>query len=162
MKRTTLFLLTFLAMAFLCASCGKNKNTWERFYGYTKAEILGNYEANPDSELYEELPTEGVVVYPEVELSITEYDEDLVNVRIRIPDQFYRNFRGMVALNEDDSEISIGGDDRSDILMTVYKNAQNQIRLHGRVRTPSHWDQNGPDDYNIYGFDVLKIENNEN
>ena len=47
-------------MAFLCASCGKNKNIWERFYGYTKAEILGNYEANPDSELYEELPTEGV------------------------------------------------------------------------------------------------------
>lgn len=162
MKRITLFLLTILGIASLCVSCEKTKAKWERFYGYTKADIIGSYEANPDSTLYEELPTEGVTVYPDAELTITEYDENVVSIRIRIPNLFFRNFRGAVALNEDDSEISIGDTDNSDILMTVYRNAQNQVRLHGRVRTPSHWDQYGPDDYNIYGFDVIKTENNEN
>ena len=67
-----------------------------------------------------------------------------------------------MALNEGASEISIGNDDNSDILATVYKNAQNQVRLHGRARVPCHWDQFGPDDYHIYGFDVIKIEENNN
>lgn len=163
MKRISLFLSIILGIVLVCASCGEPKDTWERFYGYTQADIIGRYEANPDNSLYEELPTEGVTVYPNAELTITAYGDALVNIQIRIPEVWYRNFRGAVALNEDDSEISIGDTDRSDLLATVYKNAQDQIRIHGRARVPKHWNQEGhPDDYYIYGFDVLKIENNEN
>ena len=159
MKRLTTVILLLLGVTIL-TSCHKTKDEWTRFYGYTKADILGDYGRNPDNSVYDELPTEGVIVYPEAEISITEYDDTLVNFRITIPNVWYRNFRGVVALNEGDSEISIGNDDNSDLLVTVYKNAQNQVRLDGRARVPCHWDQFGPDDYHIYGFDVVKIEEN--
>lgn len=162
MKRISIVSLLFLGMAFLSASCGKEKQTWERFYGYTRADLIGHYEANPDNSVYEELPTQGVKIYPNAEIDITEYDDDVVNIRILIPEVWYRNFRGAVALFNDDSDVSISDSDLSDVLMTVYKNADNQVRLHGRARVPKHWAQGVPDDYHIYGFDVVKTENNEN
>lgn len=159
MKRLSTLIVLSLGIVFLAASCGPEKEEWERFYGYTKADVLGHYDANPDESLYEELPTIGVQVYPNATIDITEYGENLVNVRIVIPEVFYKNFRGQVAINEDDSEIAIGDTDGSDILITVYRNAQNQVRMHGRARQRKIWTQPVVSyDYIIYGFDVIKAE----
>ena len=163
MKRISVFILISLGFFFCSASCNKEKEEWERVYGYTKADVIGHYEANPDSSLYEELPTVGVQVYPNVVMEITEYNEDMVNIFIKIPNLWYRNFRGYVALNEDDSDISIGNDfDGSDILMTVYHNKQNQVRLHGRARERHMWVNPVSYDWIIYGFDVIKQPASEN
>ena len=46
MKNTALLLIS---ICFLFASCGKDpKEEWSRFYGFTQADIVGCYEANPD------------------------------------------------------------------------------------------------------------------
>lgn len=157
MKQLRTVALVFLGLVFMAASCQKPKEEWQRYYGYTKADVIGHYESNPDSSLYEELPTVGVEVYPNVEINITEYNEDLVSVRIVIPNIWYRTFRGVVALNENDSDIAIGNDDGSDILMTVYRRGDNEIRLHGRARERHIWtDPVVSFDYIIYGFDVIK------
>lgn len=163
MKKTTIFLLSFLGIIIGCTSCGPEKEEWERFYGYTKADVIGHYEANPDTSLYEDLPTVGVQVYSDATIDITEYNEDMVNICIRIPNVLYRNFRGYVALNEDDSDISLGNSsDESDIMMTVYKNRRNQVRLHGRAREHHLYHDPISYDWIIYGFDVIKQEQTQN
>lgn len=163
MKRISVFILIFLGFFFCSASCNQEKEEWERFYGYTKADVIGHYEANPDSSLYEELPTVGVEVYPNAVIDITEYNEDMVNIHIVIPNVWYKNFRGFVALNENDSNISLGNDsDGSDILMTVYRNKHNQVRLHGRARERHLWHDPVSYDWIIYGFDVIKQPASEN
>lgn len=164
MKKASLF-LSILGMLLLQSACHKNpQSEWERFYGYTKADLLGHYEANPDDSYYEELPTEGVVIYRTAVIDITEYDENLVNIRVTIPNYLNRTFRGAVAINQSeiDSDVHISESDGSDILMTVYRNKKQQVRLHGRTRRPKHWDENGiPDDYYLYGFEVVKTDNLE-
>lgn len=161
MKRLSIVLLLLISVAFIATSCREPKDEWVRFYGYTKEDVIGHYEANPDSTLYEELPTEGVQVYPDAEIDITEYNDYMVNVRIKIPNKLYKNFRGVVAINEDDSEIAIGDEsDGSDILMTVYRNTKNGVRLHGRERQHKLWTNPISYDYIIYGFDVIKTDEN--
>ena len=159
MKQLSTIIILTLGLVFLATSCKEQKEEWERFYGYTKDDVIGHYEANPDQSVYDELPTVGVEVYPTAQIDITEYYEDLVNLRILIPEVFYNNYRGEVAINENASDISIGSTDGSDILLTVYRNAKNQIRLHGRARQRKIWTEPVVSyDYIIYGFDVIKTE----
>ena len=162
MKRTTRLLTLLLGLLMLQACHKTPTSEWNQFFGYTKADVLGHYEANPDNSVYEELPTEGVVVYRTTVIDITEYGEGFVSIHITIPDYLNQTFRGQVALNQDDSNISMGETNGADLLLTVYHDAQQRIRLHGRVRRPKHFTEGVPDDYYIYGFDVIKSEHNEN
>ena len=63
MKRIiNILAMTLCVMLFV--SCKKStENEWQRFWGFTKDDIAGHYNANPDESLYEELPTEGIKVY---------------------------------------------------------------------------------------------------
>ena len=153
MKRITI-LLALCVIAF--TSCKKDP-VWNRFFGYTKDDIVGHYEANPDESLYEDLPTEGVKVYSNAVLDITSLSNDLISIRIVIPGVINKVFSGPVYSAADNSDIVLLNGNE-DIEMTVYKNEDGQIRLHGREKH-YHYDAN-----NVlvssenYGFDVIKQE----
>lgn len=158
--KKTLSIITLLIAAFLFTTCQKTQeDEWERFYGYTKADIVGHYEANPDSTSYSELPTEGVMVYPNATIDINELSDNLISLRIIIPDVINKYFTGEASMNENDSELSLHNY-HEDILMTVYKNKQNQVRLQGRERRCIFNNEGEITDCILHGFDVIKTDNN--
>lgn len=155
MKRTvTLIATVFLFLGF--TSCEKDKtNEWQRFWGYTKADIIGHYDANPDESIYEELPTAGVVVYPDASIDMIELSDDLVSVRLSIPKILNINFSGPVYSASDNSDFVLkNGND--DIRMTVYKNSKGDVRFHG-VQKRYHYNADQQlESSDNYGFDVIK------
>lgn len=154
MKKTFLFLI---AMGLLCASCEKTPvNEWNRFYGFTKDDIVGHYDANPDESLYEELPTEGVTVYNTVTIDITSLQDNMVSLRIVIPHVINKAFSGVINGDDSTSDLILNGFGE-DIMATVYKNSKGQIRMHGRVKGDRHH-RDGDPVINVYGFDVLKAD----
>lgn len=144
------------------SSCEKSQdNEWERFYGYTKADIIGQYEANPDDECYPDLPTDGIEIYRDVTIEITEIGENqnLVRFHIVIPDVINKYYTGVANPSENDSELAFNNSAyHEDVLMTVYKNKKNQVRLQGRERRCTYNSEGEVVDCNVHGFDVIKAE----
>ncbi len=154
MKKT---LLLLIGIVLILASCEKPPvNEWERFYGFTQADIVGHYEANPDESLYEELPTEGVVVYNNASMDITALSETLISLHIVIPEHINRTYSGTIDMTDENRTELIFHGFNEDIMMTVYKNSKGQVRFHGRVKH-YYYDAEGTlVNSNIYGFDVIK------
>ena len=160
MKTIKLFISIILG-ALCISSCEKtDENTWQRFYGYEKEDVIGHYEANSDTACYSEQPTEGVVVYPNTIIDITSMDGNLVRFLIVIPNTIDKYFTGLAVVNENDSDLSFHNNSE-DVLMTVYKNQQNQVRLHGRERRCRYNAEGELIDCVLHGFDVIKTANNE-
>lgn len=160
MKKPIIILLMLVsAMAFNACGDHEDDNAWSRFYGYTKDDIVGHYEANPDEACYAPLPTEGVVVYRNVTIDITPLENNSVSLRIIIPDVINKVFTGAANLNENDSDLSFHNYNE-DILFTVYKNDQNQVRLHGRERYCIYDEDHELVDCILHGFDVIKTPAN--
>ena len=157
MKRITILLATVLCVI-LFASCKKDP-TWERFFGFAKEDVIGHYVANPDESLYEELPTEGVKVYDNAVIDITSLSDNLISIKLNIPDIITnKTFSGPVYSANDNSDIVLQNSNNEDIEMTVYKNEKGQVRLHGRLKR-YHYDVNHVlIDSDNYGFDVIKEE----
>ena len=164
MKRIALCLI---ALCFLSASCNKdNNNEWSRFYGFTQTDIVGHYEANPDESLYEELPTEGVVVYDHASIDIGAVGNVSISLHIVIPGQINKSFSGAIDMNDEQrSDIVltnvINNTNKEDVMMTVYKNDEGQVRFHGRVKRYHYSSQPGHENEftsENWGFDVIKEE----
>lgn len=153
-KNLIVALLSIIALVFV--SCEKTPvNEWSRFYGYTQADIVGHYEANPDESLYQDLPTEGVEVYNNATIDIAAASGKSISLHIVIPEVINKRFSGPVNTTEQESDLTLNNFNE-DILMTVYKNAKGQVRFHGRVK---HYYYNA--DHELvnsinYGFDVIK------
>ena len=166
MKKASLLLIV---LSLLFASCGKDpEKEWGRFYGFTQADVVGHYEANPDESLYEPLPTENVVVYDNASLDVVAVGSTAVSVHIVIPGNINKTFSGPLNMSDENrSDITltntINSTNKEDIWMTVYKNGQGQVRFHGRVK---HYyyriDQETHQTYlyksDNWGFDVIKQE----
>jgi small nuclear ribonucleoprotein (snRNP)-like protein len=154
MKRITLLLATAFCVIVL-ASCKKDP-AWERFWGFTKDDIVGHYVANPDESLYEELPTEGVKVYDNAVIDITSLSGNLISIKLNIPDVLNnKTFSGTLYSADDNSDIVLLNGNE-DIQMTVYKNEKGLVRLHGREKH-YHYDANHVlVSSENYGFDVIK------
>lgn len=149
--------IIMLLMAMGMISCGKNQdNEWERFYGYTKTDVIGHYEANPDESVYPELPTQGVQVYRNVSIDITQDNnsEDLVRFHIVIPNIIDKTFTGTINSHGNESDMAFHKN-KEDVLMTVYKNKQNQVRLNGRERLCRYDANDELIDCIVHGFDVV-------
>ena len=152
MKNTALLLIS---ICFLFASCGKDpKEEWSRFYGFTQADIVGCYEANPDESLYEDLPTEGMTIYNNASINVSPVGDVSISLNIIIPDRINKYFSGPLEMSNDHrSDITltnvINTTNKEDIMMTVYKNDQGQVRFHGRVKRYYYVTDN-------WGFDVVK------
>ena len=166
MKKASLYLIAIL---FLCASCEKTPvNEWGRFYGFTQADVIGHYEANPDESLYQALPTEGVAVYDNATIDVGAVGETAVSVHIVIPTKINKTFSGPLNMSDDHrSDITltniINSLNKEDIWITVYKNDQGQVRFHGRVKRyyyiiDEETHQTILDHSDNWGFDVLKRE----
>lgn len=153
MKRITI-LLALCVIVF--TSCKKDP-VWNRFFGYTKDDIVGHYEANPDESLYEDLPTEGVKVYNNAVLDITSLSDNLISIKLNIPDVIHNKvFSGPVYSASDNSDIILKNNNDEDIQMTVYKNGKGQVRLHGRLKRYHYDASNVLVSSENYGFDVIK------
>ena len=156
MKRLNILLTTFLGLALVFASCEKTPvNEWSRFYGFTKDDIAGQYNANPDESIYEALPTQGVVVYDNATVEITAQSGNLVSVHVIIPGVINKVFSGTVVSDEGSSNI-VFRNNNEELIVTVYKNDQNQIRLDGCVKHNYYNSHGEVIDSDYYGFDVIK------
>ena len=163
MKKASLFLIV---ISLLLVSCGKDpKPEWDRFYGFTQADIVGHYEANPDESLYQELPTEGVAVYNNATIDIGAVGSANITLHIVIPGKINKSFSGPLDMaDENRSDIAllevISSSVKEDILMTVYKNDKNQVRFHGRVKRYHYNTEPGHENELVssdnWGFDVIK------
>ena len=155
MKRITFLLVTAFCVI-LFASCKKDP-TWERFFGFTKEDVIGHYEANPDESLYKELPTEGVKVYNNAVIDITSLSDNLISIKLNIPDVIQNKvISGPVYSADDNSDIVLQNSNNEDIQMTVYKNEKGQVRLHGRLKRYHYDASNVLVSSENYGFDVIK------
>ena len=148
--------LILIAIGLLCTSCEKTPvSEWSRYYGYTKDNIVGHYDANPDESLYEALPTEGVTVYDNATVDITALSDDLISLRIVIPDVINKVFSGAINAEESSSDLVLHNYNE-DVMATIYKNSKGQVRLHGRVKHYYYNANNVLVNSNNYGFDVIK------
>ena len=164
MKRIIVITIMLIAAIGL-NSCNKTEvNEWTRFYGYTKNDIVGHYTPNPDESAYPELPTNGVQVYRNATIDITDLgpEQNLVQLHIVIPDVINKTFSGVLYSNENESDLAFHNFNNEDILMTVYKNKQNQVRLHGRERRCGSDISGDLIDCALHGFDVVKTSNSSN
>jgi hypothetical protein len=157
MKRISTLLATLLCLV-MFVSCEKEPvNEWQRFWGYTKDDIVGDYEANPDESIYEEYPTAGMTIYKNASIHVTGLSGDLVSIRINIPGVINKVFSGAVYSASDNSDlalVSTNGND--DIRMTVYKNSKGDVRFHG-IQKRYHYDAGHVlTSSENYGFDVIK------
>lgn len=166
MKRTSLLII---AITLLFASCGKDSDKeWGRFYGFTQADVVGHYEANPDESLYEPLPVEGVAVYDNATVDVGAVGNVSISVHVVIPGKVNKTISGPIDMSDDNrSDIVvtnvISPTDKEDIMMTVYKNESGQVRFHGRVKRYYY----RYDEHHViylyrsdnWGFDVIKADN---
>lgn len=159
--------LIITAITFMMVSCGKDPEAeWERFYGFTQADVVGHYEANPDESLYEALPTEGVVVYDNATIDVSPVGNVSISVQVVIPGNVNKTISGPINMSDDNrSDIIVTNVintlSKEDIMMTVYKNEEGGVRFHGRVKR--YYYERDPETHKIYldrsdnwGFDVLK------
>lgn len=166
MKKNLLFLI---AISLVFASCGKDpEDEWSRYYGYTQADIVGHYEANPDQSLYEDLPTTGISVYSNASIDIGAVGNASISLHVVIPGKVNKDFRGPIDMSDDNrSDIVLSNVidslNKEDIMMTVYKNEEERVRFHGRVKR--YFYKRDPKTHKIYldrsdnwGFDVIKEE----
>lgn len=154
MKRISTLFATLLCLV-MFASCEKEPvNEWQRFWGYTKADLIGHYDANPDESIYEELPTAGVVVYPDASIDMIDLSGDLVSVRLTIPKILNIVFSGAVNSASDNSDFVLKNGN-NDIRMTVYKNSKGDVRFHG-VQKRYRYNGDQLVSSENYGFDVIK------
>lgn len=154
-KITTILATAFFAILF--TSCKKDSaDQWERFWGFTKDDVVGQYTANPDESLYEDLPTEGVKVYSDASLEIRSLSGDLISIQLTIPNVIKKVFSGTLYSDPSNSDLAIKNSETEDIRMTVYKNANGDVRLHG-LHKRYYYDANHVVDHSDnYGFDVIK------
>lgn len=162
MKKTSLL---FIALCLLFASCGKDPQPeWGRFYGFTQADVVGHFEANPNESLYQELPTEGVAVYDNATMDIEAVGTTALSLHIVIPGIINKTFSGPIDMTDENrSDITmtnvINPLNKEDIMMTVYKNDKGQVRFHGRVKRYYYENNDGVTilkHSDNWGFDVIK------
>ena len=164
MKKISLFLI---ALSLLFASCGKDpEKEWGRFYGFNQADVVGHYEANPDESLYEALPTEGVAVYDNATLDVSAVGTTAISIHIVIPGKVNKTFSGPLDLSDETrTDIAllnvINNTTKEDILLTVYKNKEGQVRFHGRVKQYHYRYDTDTGQYYLHhsenwGFEVIK------
>ena len=163
MRKATLIIT---AITFLLASCGKPEEEWNRFYGFTQADVVGHYEANPDQSLYDELPTSGIAVYNNASMDVAAVGEHSLSIHFVIPGKVNKTFSGPIDMHDEDrSDIVlttvINTTNKEDIWITVYKNDEGQVRFHGRVKRYYYRYDSDTEEYYLYrsdnwGFDVIK------
>ena len=93
-----------------------------------------------------------MLIHRNAVIDIEDYSGNLINVHVVIPDVINTRFTGVAGVSGYNSEIIMDNLD-GDLLIDVYTNDKNQIRLHGRIRRDY-----GSAASKIDIFDVIKKE----
>lgn len=166
----------FLGLGFLLVSCGKEKNEWENYYGYTNDDIVGTYSFSNITSSFDGVEGIGRYVCEDAEVSISVVDSQSGKLAFSLncPDENYsRTIEDTATPNEDDFMIRMstgfvysGGHPKAhNITGYVMKNAKQQIRIHGFAAVNTYKVETDPitgtetyvvDNGVYYYFDVIK------
>ncbi|MBR6930048.1 MAG: hypothetical protein IKH61_07445 [Bacteroidales bacterium] len=168
------YLSVLLVLGLLFVSCEKQpqESEWEKYYGYTNAEIAGSYSFSNVADAFDGL-TEGAYCHicPDAKIDIVGWlGSNIVQFNVNCPsNEFNRTFEGRPRLTDDDFLINMkypSSHPHPDYELTayVYKNKRGNIRLHGFARHityETHVDTNNNTVYQVtakvnYYFDVIK------
>lgn len=140
--KKTVFYVAIATLVLVFASCKKNKNEWEKYYGYTSNDICGNYSFSNASDAFESLTAgEFCKLCSDAVISIASSGENRVGFGM-VSDEFDYNksYMGKAPASSHDFMIDIKGSTQSlshtsfigtFLNSTVYKNAEGKIRLKG-------------------------------
>lgn len=141
MKR--ICLVAFCACVILSfVSCSDTKKSWENFYSYTSADIIGNYSFSNEKDAFASL-TEGTYCHicEDAEISIQPNRNQSVEVTVKCSnDNFEQTFRGAPSSTPDDYRMDLStrmtpsGNGRYKsytFSAVVMKDDLNRVRLHG-------------------------------
>ena len=123
-------------MVLLMTGCNPEKeNEWSRFYGFSKEDVVGHYEANPDESCYEEYPVENMTTHHNAKVDVIDQGGNIAAIRIVIPNVLNKYFSGVKVGDEGhDCEIIAFPGSNEELVIDVYKNDKNQVRLHGNIK----------------------------
>ena len=131
MKKIILGIL--MGMVLMTTSCQKeNVDEWTRFTTFVKEDLIGHYEANPDETYYEDYPVQDMTVHRNATVNIRNYSGNLIEVQVVIPELLNQTFTGTPNVEGYNSNLLMHNT-ACDLILDVYKNDKNQIRLHGSV-----------------------------
>ena len=131
MKKIILGIL--MGMVLMTTSCQKeNVDEWTRFTTFVKEDLIGHYEANPDETYYEDYPVQDMTVHRNATVNIRNYSGNLIEVQVVIPELLNQTFTGTPNVEGYNSNLLMHNTS-CDLILDVYKNDKNQIRLHGSV-----------------------------
>ena len=134
-----------LMVGTMMLACQKDDTKeWEQFYDFSLDDIKGNYAFSYVSSAFEGL-TENTYCHicQDAEIIVKSYlnSESSIEFQVKCPkDSFNKSFAGRPAINEDDAFLlnmaSPNSSEYPDYTLTtyVYKNAKEDIRLHGFAR----------------------------
>ena len=151
MKRLFALSLSFAVLLVLLASCKKNNN-WERLYGFSKYDVVGNYSCSHNDEALDQfIEGEFCHICKDATIDIEEAG-DYVHVHFDCPCQrFHYDFAGVIVPNPDEYILEMSSGLFS-VSCNVSINGKGNILLHGRVRQCIEY----PVKYVNYYFDVVK------
>lgn len=167
MKKIALVLIVFA-----CVSCGKQEvKEWQKFYGYTNADIAGEYTFSGVADAFEDLvESDESHLCADALINVVATSEQTISFQFSSPENgFQKSFTGRTSLNPNAFLVSIYTEmsnlKRYGLSATVMKNMENDIRLEGFV-TEDHYERvYDPMDqvydtvfnYSVkYFFDVIK------
>lgn len=160
MRKIRILLSAILGLLLFATACKQEgeEQEWVRFTGYTKADIIGRYEANPDESCYPDYPVDGMVFYTNTTITIEDLSGNMISLRVVIPNVTTKVYTGVAGNEENGTEIILTNHSAgNDILLTVYKNKDGKIRLHGRDRHCVK-DSEGVLNCDFNGIEVIKKE----
>lgn len=141
MKKSIVFVaMATILMAF--TSCHKDKNGWQKFYGYTPNDIAGAYAFSNDEKAFKDL-TEGEFCHlcSDAEINITATSDNTIKFEMNSEEfDYHKVYMGKAPLNSHDFMIDIKGNTQvfssTSFLVCflnsrVYQNADGKIRLEG-------------------------------
>ncbi|MBQ6770366.1 MAG: hypothetical protein IJP44_05235 [Bacteroidales bacterium] len=172
MKRLVVFSMLILVGMAVLASCEKEGDKeWNKFYGYAKDDIVGEYAFSNLSDAFDGLmeSDEGHLC-PDAQVNVSATGDQTVLFHMASAScNFQRNFSGRTTLNANDFLISMYSGwvnlKRYNVTAEVLKNKQDAVRLKGyvsedryeRVYNTEEAQYDTVYDYSIkYYFDVTK------
>ena len=137
--KKTLVLSAIFFISMVLTSCKPEKKEWQRFIGYTPADIVGEYHFSEVEDAFAGIfESEEGILCPDALINVTSPMAQTVRIVVKCPDHnFQKTFSGRPSLNTNPFNIIMDGGwsgmKRYGIYADVMKNDQGVVRLVGCV-----------------------------
>lgn len=166
-----IFLSAIFLIAMVLISCKPEKKEWERFFGYSPADIVGEYGFSGASDAFAGLlESEEGILCADAVVNVSSPTAQTVNFSVNCPDHnFQKGFLGRPSLNANAFNVMMDGGwsnlKRFNLYADVMKIEQGIIRLIGFVNE-DHYERVYNNNTQVYDtvydysvkryFDVIK------